>query len=317
LGYAVKGFTARHCNNKEETIMKTYKFSTSHVFECLFRRLGFTLAAVCLTLSSYSAIGADWMTLDPNPAVQPPEWDWQLAVPVKINPDTNIKIYDIEMFENENNGTVLNIHSKGYKVICYIDVGSWENWRDDKAAFPASILGAQYSGFPDERWLDIRDVNPAKSKTGTKLATILKARFDRAQRMGCDAVEPDNMDGYDKTAHESTGFPLTYEDQIYFNLWVADEVHARGMKVGLKNNINQAHDSRTYLNFDFVVSEQCFQYNECGYFSDFLSRNKPVFEAEYSLAVTNFCPKAKPLRISAIKKRNSLNTTRADCSAYY
>lgn len=265
-------------------------------------------------------MGADWPpTLDPSPAVQPPKWDWQLAVPVKVNPDTTIKIYDIEMFENEKSGAVQTLHSKGYKVICYVDVGSWENWRDDKATFPPSILGATYSGFPDERWLDIRDVNPAKSKTGTKLATILAERFNRARSMGCDAIEPDNMDGYDKTAHESTGFPLTYEDQIYFNLWVADAVHTRGMLVGLKNDINQAHDSRIYGvgAFDFVVSEQCIQYNECGYFSDFLRLNKPVFEAEYKLELSKFCPKAKASRISAIKKRPALNASRSDCSAYY
>lgn len=227
-----------------------------------------------LTLLSYSAVGNSWPpVLDPDPEVQPPKWDWQLAVPVQINPDSSIKIYDIEMFENESSGAVQMLHDRGYKVICYVDVGSWENWRDDKNDFPSSILGTVYEGFEDERWLDIRDVNPAKSETGTKLATILEARFDRAVGMGCDAVEPDNMDGYDTTAHESSGFPLTYEDQIYFNLWVARAVHDRGMLVGLKNDINQAHDSRIYTVFDFVVSEQCFQYNECDYFSDFLAAN--------------------------------------------
>lgn len=279
---------------------------------------GAMLFGMSMALSSQGASAANWPPiLDPNPAVQPPKWDWQLAVPVKVNADPTIQIYDIDMFENEKSTAIQTLHGKGYKVICYLDVGSWEDWRDDAAAFPSSILGATYDGFPDERWLDVRDVNSAKSKTGMALATILSARFDRARSMGCDAVEPDNMDGYDKTAHESSGFPLTYEDQIYFNLWVAAQVHARGMLVGLKNNINQAHDARIYTAFDFVVSEQCFQYNECGYFSDFLAHNKPVFLAEYGLALSKFCPKAKASRISAIKKRTSLNAIRSDCSAYY
>jgi hypothetical protein len=279
---------------------------------------GTFLLGVTLALTAHSALASDWyLALDPNPAVQPPKWDWQLAMPVKVNPDTSIKIYDIDMFDNEKTTTIKTLHDKGYRVICYLDVGSWENWRDDAAAFPRSLLGATYAGFPDERWLDIRDVNSVKSQTGMALANILSARFNRAQTMGCDAVEPDNMDGYDKTAHEASGFPLTYEDQIYFNLWVAAQVHARGMLVGLKNDINQAHDSRIYTGFDFVVSEQCFQYNECGYFSDFLKLNKPVFLAEYRLALSKFCPKAKAQRISAIKKRPALNAIREDCSAYY
>lgn len=280
---------------------------------------GIAICGAVVAISSNSVMGAtDWPpTLDPSTAVMPPKWDWQLAVPVKLNADATIKIYDIEMFENEKNGTVKMLHDNGKKVICYVDVGSWENWRDDAARFPASIRGVQYSGFPDENWLDIRDVNPAKSQTGMALAYLLQARFDRAKAMGCDAVEPDNMDGYDKTAHESSGFPLTYEDQIYFNLWVATEVHNRGMLVALKNNINQAKDPRIYNAFDFVVSEQCHQYNECGYFSEFLRLNKPVFEAEYGMALAKFCPKAKALRISSIKKRPALNTRREDCRAYY
>ena len=132
-----------------------------------------------LAFSSFSVMGAEWPpVLDPNPAVQPPKWDWQLVVPVKINPDPTIKIYEIDMFENENSGAVQTLHAKGNRVICYLDVGSWEDWRDDAADFPKSILGVRYEGFPDERWLDIRDVNPEKSKTGMKLAEILGNRLD-------------------------------------------------------------------------------------------------------------------------------------------
>jgi hypothetical protein len=198
------------------------------------------LLAVTLAMSTYTATAADWPpTLNPNPAVQPPKWDWQLATPVKLNPDTSIKIYDIDMFENEKDTTVQTPHSNGYKAICYPDVGSWENWRDEER-FPQNHPRRQILRLPRRKWLDIRDVNPHKSATGAKLAQILLKRLDRAQRMGCDAIEPDNIDGYDKTAHEATGFPLTYEDQIYFNLWLADNSHARGMLIALKNNINQA-----------------------------------------------------------------------------
>jgi hypothetical protein len=280
--------------------------------------------AACFALFSCTAVGAEWPpNLNPDPNVQPPKWDWQLALPVQVNPDTTIKIYDIDMLENENSGAVQALHNNGYKVICYVDVGTWEIWRDDATTFPATILGATYSGFPDERWLDIRDVNPQKSNTGTALATILASRFNRARNMGCDAIEADNMDGYDTSAHQYSGFPLTYDDQIYFNLWVANTVHSLTtlsgdvMLVGLKNDINQAHDPQIYTAFDFLVSEECFQYNECGYYSDFLALNKPVFDAEYHLALGEFCPEAKASRISAIKKVISLNSYREDCSAYY
>ena len=48
------------------------------------------------------------------------------------------------------------------------------------------------------------------------------------------------MDGYDTTAHESSGFPLTYDDQIAYNTQIANLAHSLGMSIGLKNDINQA-----------------------------------------------------------------------------
>jgi hypothetical protein len=66
-----------------------------------------------------------------------------------------------------------------------------------------------------------------------------------------------------------------------------------------------------------VVSEECIQYKECSYFSEFLRLNKPVFVAEYKLAPAKFCIEAKASRLSAIKKRPALNAVREDCSAYY
>lgn len=279
-----------------------------------------TLLATFTVLIAFEtpAMAIEWPpVLSSDPQVQPPKWDWQLDVPVQLNADEGIEIYDIDMFDNESNGKVGELQSYGKKVICYVDVGSWEDFRDDVDDFPESILGAEYYGFPDERWLDIRDVNPEKSSTGTALARILRARFDRAMNMGCDGVEPDNMDVYDETAHEPSGFPLTYEDQIYFNLWVADEVHQRGMAVGLKNDINQAGDPRIVNAFDFVVSEECVQYDECSYFSSFIDAGKPVFLAEYDYQPEQFCEIAKDLRISAIKKRNSLDSFRVGCDSYY
>jgi hypothetical protein len=68
-------------------------------------------------------------------------------VPVKINPDPTIKIYDIDMFDNETSGAVQMLHGKGYRVICYLDVGSWEDWRDDAAAFRRVFLAVSTQGF--------------------------------------------------------------------------------------------------------------------------------------------------------------------------
>lgn len=278
----------------------------------------FLVGLLGLPVFGSTASATDWLpVLNADPNVQPPKWDWQLKSPVKLNSDSSIGIYDIDMFDNETNGMVGELKGLGKNVICYVNVGAWEDWRDDASQFPASILGSVYDRFPNERWLDIRDVNPAKSNTGTALRPLLEARFDRALQMGCDAVEPDNMDGFDDTSHNPSGFPLTYEDQIYFNLWISEQVRERGMAIGFKNNTNQALDTRMVNAFDFVVTESCVYFNECDYFNGFLAANKPVFLTEYLSTPEEYCPTAKEFRISGIQKRGALGTFRLGCDDYY
>lgn len=249
---------------------------------------------------------------DAMPAMPPPPgdwwkptvgmtWDWQLAVP--INPTTDVQVFDIDLFDNAP-AVMSDLHARGRKVICYVDLGSWEDNRADAGSFPMSVLGATYDGFPHERWLDIRRID--------LLSPIVRARLDLAKSKGCDAVEPDNMDGYDTSAHESSGFPLTYADQIAYNKFVAGEAHARGMAVGLKNDINQVQD--LVSTFDFHVSEQCFQYDECSDLMPFIEAGKPIFEAEYSLQLAQFCPMAETDKISAIRKKNELDAYREACT---
>ena len=153
------------------------------------------------------------------------------------------------------------------RSICYLDVGSWESYRPDAGRFPKAVLGRAYEGYPDERWLDIRRID--------LLAPILRDRFDLCRRKGFDAVEPDNIAGYENR----TGFPLTAADQLRFNRWVAREVHRRGMAVALKNDPGQV--GQLVGRFDFAVVEECFAYDECGMFSPFVAAGKAVFVAEY------------------------------------
>jgi len=49
------------------------------------------------------------------------------------------------------------------------------------------LLGQQWPEFPDKRWVNI------KNRTSHKL---IKRRISLANRIGCDAVNPDNIDRY-------------------------------------------------------------------------------------------------------------------------
>jgi hypothetical protein len=212
-------------------------------------------------------------------------WQWQLQG--KIDTSDPACVYEVDGFETSK-ATVAALHAKGVKVICYLDAGSWEEYRPDAGEFPKSSLGNVYEGYPEERWLDIAHFRP--------FAPIMEKRIAMCAHKGFDGVEPDNIAGWEN----KTGFPLTRADQRRYNLWIARQVHQRGMAVALKNDPRQAKE--LVGDFDFAVVEECFQYEECDLFKPFIAAGKAVFETEYELAPGEFCTQAKELGFASIRK---------------
>ena len=227
-------------------------------------------------------------------------WQWQLSeMPVDLSLD--VDMYDIDLFENDAS-VIAALHAQGRKVVCYVSVGSWEDWRPDEDQFPDSVIGEDYEGWPGENWLDIRQIE--------LLAPVMRARLDLCRDKGFDGIEPDNIDGYTN----DTGFPLTYEDQIRYNLWLADEAHARGLSIGLKNDPDQVADLLPY--FDWALTEDCFAEGWCEEMLPFIQMGKPVFAAEYTDtggSIEQLCQEAEPLNFSLILKDRELGAWQEAC----
>lgn len=223
---------------------------------------------------------------------------WQYQLSGKVDTSIDAAVFDIDGFDNSP-AVVAALHAKGRRVICYIDAGSWEDWRPDAGQFPESVLGAELDGWPGERWLDIRRIETLKP--------LMAARFDICKQKGFDAVEPDNVDGYDN----ESGFALTSADQIAYNTMLADLAHERGLAVGLKNDLDQV--DRLVGSFDFAVNEQCFQYAECDVLERFIKAGKPVFHVEYEVATAKFCAATTAMGLSSIRKDLSLEVKRESC----
>ena len=227
-------------------------------------------------------------------------WQWDLSDP-PIDLSFKVNVYDIDLFDNDAN-IIANLHAQGKKVICYISVGSWEDWRPDKDQFPPEVIGKNYEGWPGEKWLDIRQID--------LLAPIMGARLDLCKEKGFDAVEPDNIDGYTN----DTGFPLDETDQLQFNIWLAEEAHMRGLSIGLKNDSDQVAELQPY--FDWALTEDCFAEDWCEQFFPFIEAGKPVFAAEYTdtgITLDAICPQAEELQFSLILKNRDLDAYHATC----
>lgn len=216
---------------------------------------------------------------------------WQFQIQGKVDTSVDARVFEVDGFDVPKR-TITKLRSQGKKTICYIDVGSWENYRADKAEFPKSVLGKKYDGYPDERWLDIRRYR--------LFAKPIKARIRMCADKGFDGLEPDNINGFENR----TGFPLKARHQLRFNRWIARQAHKAGLAVALKNDGTQA--KKLVRNFDFAVVEQCFQYNECGQYRPFVRRGKAVFSVEYELPNRKFCNRAKKIRFASIGKNYDL-----------
>ena len=227
-------------------------------------------------------------------------WQWQLSEP-PVDTSVDADVFDIDIFDNDAS-VVADLHAKGRKVIGYINVGSWEDWRPDRDQFPPEVLGKTYEGWPGEKWLDIRRMD--------LLAPIMRARLDVCKARGFDAVEPDNMEIHSN----GSGFPITYDDQLKYALWLADEAHQRGLAIGIKNAADQVRDLIDH--FDFAITEDYFVYGWAEKMSPFIEAGKPVFAAEYDDTGVDFasaCKKAKELRFSIIQKHRILTAYRVTC----
>lgn len=232
------------------------------------------------------------------PAFEPTTAPWQWQLEGRVDTTVSAPIYDLDG-DGAPAAAIARLERRGVQTVCYVDVGSWEDFRADAGRFPRRLRGRAYEGFDNERWLDIRAIDA--------LAPLLRARFETCRRKGFDAVEPDNLEGY----RNRTGFPLTAADQLRFNRWVADEVHSRGMAVALKNDGAQA--AALEPAFDFAIVESCFTYGECDPYRVFTRGGKAVLVAEYRRITPRTCARARVLRFSLIEKRLALTRFRRTC----
>ncbi|MDE2483151.1 MAG: endo alpha-1,4 polygalactosaminidase [bacterium] len=223
---------------------------------------------------------------------------FQWILSTALDTSSGATIYDLDAF-SASSADVALLHGLGKHVVCYIDVGSWENFRPDASAFPASVIGKQYAGYPNENWLDIRQIS--------LLAPIMTARFDLCKSKGFDAVEPDNVDGY----QNDTGFPLTANDQLAYNAWIASLAHARALSVALKNDADQL--AQLLPDFDFGLEESCWAQGSCGLLAPMRAAGKAVFTVEYTDATSaatftnTYCPAAKRAGFYALLKHPALD----------
>lgn len=242
------------------------------------------------------------LALLPLPALaqtQGASWDWQLSEPFDLTVDVQVFATDPDTMQPE---MMAGLQARGVFTICYVSVGTLEDWRGDVAAFPASVIGTVYPDWPAENFLDIRD-------TGT-LLPLLQSRFEDCAARGFDAIEPDNMDVY----LNDSGFDISAEDTVRFVTALSYMAHALDLQIGQKNLAELTPQLEPLM--DFAIVEGCFADDWCEAMRPYAEAGKAIFAAEYEVLEADradLCTDAAGRGISLIFKEYDLDARGARC----
>ncbi|HEY5350850.1 MAG TPA: endo alpha-1,4 polygalactosaminidase [Streptosporangiaceae bacterium] len=195
---------------------------------------------------------------------KPMRWDWQigLTTPVQRTGRRAVDMYDIDGFLS----TRAEVHAIATrwqastlahpKTVCYLDL-AWEDYRPDASPssrggyFPAATLGNVYYGYPEERWVDFRQLDALKP--------MLRERISMCARKGFSSVELDDIDSFDPPS--TTGFRLTPGDAQNYLAYAFNLIHQDGMTGLWKNSPYLSWWGRKYA--DGAVLEECYTYHMC------------------------------------------------------
>jgi hypothetical protein len=194
----------------------------------------------------------------------PMRWDWQIGrvTPLLRTGKHAVDIYDVDGFLTTP-AEVSRLQARWPastlphpKAVCYLDL-AWEDYRPDGSPspygryFPAAALGNVYYGYPQERWLDFRQLDALKP--------MLRERIAMCARKGFSAVELDDIDSFDPPS--TTGFHLTPGDAQNLLAYAFNEIHRYGMTGLWKNSPLLSWWGRRYA--DGAVVEECYVYHGC------------------------------------------------------
>jgi len=218
-------------------------------------------------------------------------------------------IWDTDMFADSNTGggvptgaspVVQALHAAGKYSICYIEAGAQQAEPDSANFAPAdytngSAQTTEMQGWPGEYWYDIRGfANYVAGEPSTLTGAAVNIAAGLAQRIhdcaveGQDALEPDDLDGYDnpsQTGAAGGGWGLTQADSAGFERWLAYTAHSDGLAIFQKNDPANATVDQPL--FDGMIIEECNVYADpCagsgGDTTPYLGAGKPVLNAEYT-----------------------------------
>lgn len=158
--------------------------------------------------------------------------------------------------------------------ICYVnafqvqpdEIDWWQSQHDDLL-----LRDSDGDYVVDGDWNEILlDISTSAKRAA--IAGIVQSWFDGCARAGYQAIEPDNIDSYER----SKGL-LGIDDAVAYLELLAPHAHDMGLAIGQKNTTDLGTRGRS-AGLDFAIAEECGRYHECDYFTGVYGDNVIVIE---------------------------------------
>ncbi|WP_210491208.1 endo alpha-1,4 polygalactosaminidase [Patulibacter sp. SYSU D01012] len=160
--------------------------------------------------------------------------------------------------------------------VCYVnafqtqpsEAAWWKAQHDDL------LLKKNGAYVTDPIWKNEIVLDTRTAAKRSAIAAIVGGWFDGCAAAGFQAVEPDNLDSWDR----SKGLVTTANNVALSKLLVA-RAHAAGLAIAQKNGAEIAPGAKASIGFDFAIAEECQVWGECEDYTD--EYGDQVYEIEY------------------------------------
>ncbi|MFG2490689.1 endo alpha-1,4 polygalactosaminidase [Streptomyces caniferus] len=241
----------------------------------------FAVGAVVLVVALGTACSA---ARSPHPAESgTPAPSGSAAAPTAVRPPTADAVFDYQLGGAYPPPAGVRAVSRdrtaepapGLYNVCYVNAfqaqpdatGRW------KRRHPELLLRDERGGpVVDKDWDEpLFDISTDAKRRA--LMDLVGPWIDGCAEAGFDAVEPDNLDSY-----ERSGGKLTSRHAAAFARLLVHRAHQRHLAVAQKNTTDLLPQRRR-IGFDFAVVEECARYHECGDFAEAYADK--IFVIEY------------------------------------
>lgn len=161
----------------------------------------------------------------------------------------------------------------GVYNICYLNAFQTQPGADWPDSLVLKTAGGERIADPD--WPDEYILDTSTGDRRAQIARIVGGWTDDCAEAGFDAVEPDNLDSWQRSDGQ-----LTAADNLALARLIVSRAHERGLAIAQKNAAELSSEGREGIGFDFAITEECEVFEECGLYT--AAYGDHVIEVEYT-----------------------------------